>query len=173
MNLNKNNNKEFIKFSKMSVTTCLFLHSLLAWISLLILFVLLNIYFGDVLYCDGFNTSLDIAPESGLESQSNREDNFQAESGFSNTNGVYTSHGWHGFYKSYKDKVKRRLFWHLWKQDTNQFRDYKEFKESWNPNIKIGQEIKSDIKDELDKLARVKRTVAWFLNPRHRSNRRR
>ena len=117
--------------------------------------VILNVYFGESLYCDDLNSNLNTNPEL-------REDNTQVDSIF-NVDQLHVLHSWLGFYKNYK--AKRIIYWYLWKQDTNQFHDYKEFKESWDPHIKIGQEIKKYVKEELDKLVRVKRTVGWFTNP--------
>lgn len=67
-----------------------------------------------------------------------------------------------------KDKIKRRLFWFLWKQHTDKFYSYKEFNKSWDINHSIREEIKKDIKHYINvyKLRRIKLTVSWFWNPK-------
>lgn len=68
---------------------------------------------------------------------------------------------------NYKDRVKRRLFWFVWKQYTDKFSSYNEFKKSWDVNTKLRDDIKNDIKDSSDikKLRKIKRTILWFWNP--------
>lgn len=45
----------------------------------------------------------------------------------------------------YKHITKRKMFWFLWKQHSDEFCSYKEFKNSWDVNTKIRSEIKKDI----------------------------
>lgn len=70
-------------------------------------------------------------------------------------------------YKTYVDKVRRKFFWIICEEDRGKFASYKEFKKSWNPNIKIRDEIKKDVKADLEGLFRIKRTFAWFWNRRN------
>ena len=67
-----------------------------------------------------------------------------------------------------KDKTKRKIYWFIWKQYTDKFSSYKEFKKSWDVSTKLRDNIKKDIKDSTDlkKLRKIKRTILWFWNPK-------
>ena len=72
------------------------------------------------------------------------------------------------FYEKLKDKTKRRLTWVVWKQHTDKYVNYDEFKKSWKTGSKIREEIKKDVVNskELKYLKKIKRTVAWLFNPK-------
>lgn len=84
MSLNKYNNNEYVNLSNFNARYA-FLWGLLAWLGLLILFILLNAYFSESLYCEGIDNSFDTAAESGPGPEGNREDNTQVDSRFNST----------------------------------------------------------------------------------------
>ncbi len=72
--------------------------------------------------------------------------------------------------KRFKQNSKRRFFWVVWGIHTDKHKSYEDFKQSWNPNTKMWDEIKKDIKNETKEivhtLALHKRTLVWILNRR-------
>lgn len=48
-------------------------------------------------------------------------------------------------YKKMSNRGRCRLQWHIREQFKDKYSTYKEFKENWNSNIKLRQEIKNDI----------------------------
>lgn len=84
--------------------------------------------------------------------------------------------------KIFKDKSltssKRRLLWSLWERHKDRYGSYKEFKESWDPNQSIRNEIKNylkhvqkDLQHKIEKIRHQKRIIVYFYtrNRRHRT----
>lgn len=69
-------------------------------------------------------------------------------------------------YKTFINKTRRRLYWELLEVDKNNYAGYKDFKKNWDNNTKIFQEIKAEIKSDLQKINLNKKTISWFLNVR-------
>lgn len=42
--------------------------------------------------------------------------------------------------------IKRRTYWYIWKRHSDDFSNYKEFKQAWNPRNSIRKEILQDVK---------------------------
>lgn len=119
---------------------------LLPFLTMCLSFILYNFYFAEIVYCQSPDNQ-----DTEFNDQSNQHD----YSKFSI------------FYKSFKDKAKRRLFWHVWKEHTNKYDSYKDFKQVWNSNINIRQEIKKDLRDEFEGFVRFKNTFIWILRRRN------
>lgn len=66
--------------------------------------------------------------------------------------------------KDFKSKAKRRFFWIIWKQHSDEFASYQEFKNTCDTNIRIRSEIKKDLEKELPNLFRRTRKIVWFLS---------
>ena len=66
--------------------------------------------------------------------------------------------------KGFKFKAKRRFLWLIWKQHSDEFGSFKEFKNSCNGNIRIRSEVKKDLEKELPNLFRRTRKIRWFFN---------
>jgi len=64
-------------------------------------------------------------------------------------------------YIKYHDRAKRKLYWKVWEKNRGNFSSYKDFKRDWDTNTDIWKEIKNelkkDIKSEVDGLLRTKR----------------
>lgn len=65
--------------------------------------------------------------------------------------------------ESFKDKVKRRLFWVMWKQYGDDFNSYEDYKQSVNRVVSARGEIKKDLEKEFPNLFRRTRKIAWFV----------
>ena len=46
--------------------------------------------------------------------------------------------------------LKRRTFWYVWKIHSDDYRNYKDFKSTWDPRNSIRKEILKDIKSEFN-----------------------
>ncbi len=66
--------------------------------------------------------------------------------------------------KDFKSKVKGRFLWLVWKQHTDQFNSYKDFKASIRGDFKIRSEIKKDLEKELPVTFRRLRKAKWLIN---------
>ena len=70
---------------------------------------------------------------------------------------------------SYKKQSKRALHWFLWER-YNDKSNYRDFKQSWDPNTKIFSEIKkgvtTEVKKKLHSATLFNKTMKWFLNRR-------
>ena len=77
-------------------------------------------------------------------------------------------------YIKYHDMAKRKFFWTVWAKDSGNYRSYEEFKKSWDPNTKIWsaikKETKSDLRDEINDLLRVKRPFDRPLDNTYRKH---
>lgn len=77
---------------------------------------------------------------------------------------------------SCKDRSKRKIFWVMWERYNDRYSSYKEFKDYWDPNTKIREAIKGDIKESIKKIKVQKETIHWLLSPgkrrKDRENRR-
>lgn len=98
--------------------------------------------------------------------------------------GVVTSEGvcgdskeksvWGSLTNKIYNSSRRRFNWYFREQFKDKYDTYKVYKDSWNPDIKIRDEIKQDFKIKRDKVRLNFRTLEWFLNSKKRaSNRRR
>lgn len=78
------------------------------------------------------------------------------------------------YYKTLKDKSKRKLFRVMWESHKDKYSSYKEFKDYWDFNQSIWDEIKKDLKEKKDKIRLHNRTLIWILRPsirnRHRKH---
>ncbi len=82
-------------------------------------------------------------------------------------NKAYAAKGKIGsFYKTLKNKTKRRLCWELIEQDRNKYKHYKQYKNSWDPNTSIRKEVKMEVKSVYEEYKKVKNTIIWLLNRR-------
>ena len=66
--------------------------------------------------------------------------------------------------KDFKYKVKRRFVWVVWKQYSDEFHSFKDFKDSIRGEFKIRTEIKKDLEKELTGTFRRLRKAKWVLN---------
>jgi hypothetical protein len=55
-------------------------------------------------------------------------------------------------YNKYQIAGKRRLFWLVVEKYTDKYESYKQYKENWGDDTSIRKEVKSLIKDEVQKL---------------------
>jgi hypothetical protein len=142
----------------------------------LLIYIICNVYisvsvlvFSDHLwidYCDSFeinNNNAENEQDIQIRSEDNRDRRIPFDSVCEENIKEFTL----------KEKVKLRLYWHVWERHKNKYRSYKELKKSWDPNQSIRSEIKQDIKDDLDKLRLFKATASWFLSPKVRKDFRR
>ena len=65
---------------------------------------------------------------------------------------------------SFKDSLKLRFVWGLWKSESGQFSSFKNFKNSRRANFSMRNEVKMDIKDDLKRLRVQRRTLHTFLH---------
>lgn len=66
-----------------------------------------------------------------------------------------------------KDKFKRKVEWILyWKYD-NKFKSYIEYKEIWNKNMKIRDDISQQYDHIKSRIKVVKGTLSWFIHRRN------
>lgn len=67
-----------------------------------------------------------------------------------------------------KDKTRRFIHWGFCERSKNKSTTYKDFKNNWNPKIRIRKIIINDLKNELlenrRKLIRNVRTLKWFID---------
>jgi len=134
------------------------IYSIYILLALVFIFLLiLNEYlFGHVLYCDSNTSDLSEAFNHVHKSK---------EDICSNTNiNCFTA------FTHYKEIARRKILWYTcYNNNKGNFNSYKNFKESWDPNTKVFDEIKNElrteIKDEFHKIFLVKRIVNWFLKP--------
>jgi hypothetical protein len=54
-------------------------------------------------------------------------------------------------YLSFADRIRRRISWYVVGKNKADFKNYNEYKEAWNPNIKLRSELKSFFKDDINK----------------------
>ena len=74
------------------------------------------------------------------------------------------------YYSILINKTRRRLYWEIVEHERNNYSTYKDFKENWDPSIKIRNEFKKEIKSDLHELLLFKKTTVWILkrlNPRN------
>ena len=66
--------------------------------------------------------------------------------------------------QDFKYKVKRRFLWVVWKQYSDEFHSFKDFKDSIRGDFKIRTEIKKDLEKGLPGTFRRLRKAKWVLN---------
>ena len=86
--------------------------------------------------------------------------------GYSNKEVVIGKKGWFGkiklgfesfgsdlksIYVKYDGIARRKLLWTLWERGNGNYNSYEEFKNSWNPDIKVWKKIRTEIKMSLKK----------------------
>lgn len=63
-------------------------------------------------------------------------------------------------YIKFKESSKRKFYWTIWESGRGRYESYLDFKNSWNPDTKIWKqiknEIKKDIKTEIEEIIRIK-----------------
>lgn len=81
--------------------------------------------------------------------------------------------------KVLKDKSKRRLYWSVWECHKDKYSSYKEFKESWDLEGSVRNEIKKDlkqaqkdIKDKIEKIRYQKRIIVYAYTGKRRRRQR-
>ncbi len=102
-------------------------------LGLLMLFALYTLYFGDVLYCDpGSNTGgvPDVLHNRGESDQDESDGRYTSESRFL------------GVLFKYNNKLRRRFYWVVCERDRRNYNSYGDFKNDWDPNLKIRNELK-------------------------------
>jgi len=72
---------------------------------------------------------------------------------------IYCSH----FLDKYKHIGKRRIAWLMFEKSRGEYLNYEEYKNSWNPNIKILDEIKKQYRSDINKLKVTKRVLLYFI----------
>ncbi len=79
--------------------------------------------------------------------------------------------------KKTKDKIRRRFQWYSREQFKDKYSTYKEFKDNWNPEIKLRKGIRDDIKsvhnniqEKIEKIRYQKRIIVYFYTRRRRRN---
>lgn len=55
-------------------------------------------------------------------------------------------------YDKYCQSGKPRLFWYIWEKYTDNYNNYKDFKQSWEPNTKLRKQVSNSVKAEVEKL---------------------
>jgi hypothetical protein len=73
--------------------------------------------------------------------------------------------------------IRRRLYWYYCIKSKGKFSSYNAYKQSWDSNINVKNEIKKElvlyINDKKHKINVQKQTLEWLFNPSSRGNRRR
>lgn len=68
----------------------------------------------------------------------------------------------------FKDKIKCKVYWHFIEKNNNKYSNYKSFKNNWDYNINLSNEIKNKIntkyQNEIYKWKLRKKTLLWFIN---------
>ncbi len=125
------NNYRYEKFS-------FYIGWILFLVGLFILFGLYSLYFGDVLYCDpGSNSG------GGPDVLHNRGESDQNESDQNESDGCYPSESRVlGVLFKYNNKLRRRFYWVVCERDRRNYNSYGDFKNDWDPNLKIRNELK-------------------------------
>jgi hypothetical protein len=49
----------------------------------------------------------------------------------------------------YRDVARRKFVWKIWEKESGNYESYKDFKDSWDPNISIFQKIKETLKKDV------------------------
>lgn len=60
----------------------------------------------------------------------------------------------HSLYIKYHDLTKRKFFWNIWEKGRGNYDSYQEFKDNFDPKIKIFREISKVVKSDLSKEVR-------------------
>lgn len=141
---------------------------LLSFLILLISFFLIisYLFLGSVVYCD----------DGSINSLTNMVENLDMEDHAQNRRENDINVNCSTAFIPYQDIIRRRVYWYTCIKSKRTFTSYKNYKEAWDPNIKvlleIRKELKKDINDELykfnDKLHKfnvVKNTLNWIFRP--------
>ena len=64
----------------------------------------------------------------------------------------------------FKYKAKCRFLWVVWKQHSDEFHSFKDFKDSIRGDFKIGTEIKKDLEKELPVVFNRLHKAKWIIN---------
>ena len=141
---------------------------------IILFFTLLQIYFYDPIFCDSaveFINDMTYPLNSCYthQEQSVNQDNLSFnESIEPKCLNVFTN---------YQDICRRKLFWISCVKGKGTFATYGEFKQSWNPNTKVLDEIRKELKDEIKtelyKYNLTKNTFRWIVKPNSRGRWRR
>lgn len=66
-----------------------------------------------------------------------------------------------------KDRSRRRAQWVFIGQFDDKFKSYKEFKEQWDANNKLINQIKDKYEEKKREMIILKKTFLWFINRRN------
>ena len=67
----------------------------------------------------------------------------------------------------FKDRYRRKVQWIIIGQFDDKFRSYKEFKEQWDANIKLSNQIQNKYDEKKREILIFKKTFLWFINRRN------
>lgn len=65
-----------------------------------------------------------------------------------------------------RNKIRRKSHWVFFNQFGSEFKDYKDFKNYWNPDKKYIYFLKDEYNDKKHKIKVFKRTLSYFLHGR-------
>nr|QJQ35045.1 hypothetical protein [Fusarium annulatum] len=68
-----------------------------------------------------------------------------------------------------KERCKRKLQWIMFNQFDSKYGSYREFKEKWNKDAQLTDQIKNKYGEKIREYKIVKKTILWFINPKYRS----
>nr|QJQ35513.1 hypothetical protein [Fusarium begoniae] len=68
-----------------------------------------------------------------------------------------------------KERCKRKLQWIIFNQFDSKYGSYTEFKEKWDKDAQLTDQIKNKYKEKIREYKIVKKTILWFINPKYRS----
>jgi hypothetical protein len=127
---------------------------------LIINLIITQLIFGSITYCEGSADSFTFLVENPTINRDNGDIN-------ANCSTVFTS---------YHEMVRRKLYWYFCIKRKGTFVNYSDYKQAWDPDIKvfneINKEFKNGINSQIHRIHVQKRTFEWIFNPRSRGSRR-
>lgn len=67
----------------------------------------------------------------------------------------------------FKDKFRCKCHWVFLEQFSSEFKDFKDFKNCWDPNKKYINLLKDQYYDKKSRIKLFKKTLSWFINRRN------
>ena len=110
------------------------IHNISLWYTAILFFSLLcQIFFSGTIYCDSIDNTITVVQDTGhVESAEANSDNSQMNP-INNPSGIWLT-------------IRCKLYWYFSAKSSGNFNSYFEFKQSWNPNISLRRELKSEFK---------------------------
>jgi len=143
-----------------------------------VLFIFYQYLFTGIIYCDDSTNGIAVFEPLtwNYPSQESLHKNNVQNSPDSSTvhDQIINTHCFTAYVK-YKEIGRRRLYWYSCIKSKGTFNTYKDYKRSWDTNIKVLLEIRKEFNkemdDELHRINLVKNTLKWIFRPSTRGSR--